>query len=671
MSRQANVNFYDVEVYPNLFMVTLKTLAREGEPPPPEVYQIGFGKNDLLEIVRRFNNPNECFVGYNSFEYDDQIMNFLIANYYRLVKMGEEEICLLIQKQSNDIIVADNRDYKYRQYFKRIDLMRIIQVGQNKKSLKMVAVNLKWKKIQELPYEPNVPIPPDGVVTMLPYNLNDVDITEALFMNLRKQINMRSQIEHQYGVKVMSESDSGIANRLLDKLYADATGQEVWEFKKGRTYRTTMHMTDIIDPKIKFVSTGMKKFLAWLETESVEVKKKWEPTVGISDLGYQMAKGGLHSIHPEPKILESDDEYVLIDADVEGYYPTIMVLSEIKPEHVSSIFIPLLNQLKQQRSVSKKEAKNMDLTESERKMHQTISDALKIVVNSIYGKTGFIYHWLYDPLAMYRVTVNGQLFLLMLIDMLEHLGIQVVYANTDGITVRVKRGEMEALFMKTCSQWEKYTGFKLEFDRFRKFILRDVNNYIVLKEKATDKEIKKGFRHMTKNGLLKVKGVLDPFRYENLMKGFYAPVVPFSLYRYFVEGVPVEDTILGTTDVHEFCLAQKVDRKKFEAVMYTELDRDTFTESTEILQWANRYIVSPQGGTIYKRKDTGKIDVDGGAIMSDTLLVSGETVLIANDMEKLEQDWPDGIPIKRAWYIREAKKIIERFHTPQLDLFKS
>ncbi|TLM55604.1 hypothetical protein FEC31_19225 [Acinetobacter baumannii] len=43
-------------------------------------------------------------------------------------------------------------------------------------------------------------------------------------------------------------------------------------------------------------------------------------------------------------------------------------------------------------------------------VHNSLAaEALKIVINAIYGKYGYENYWLYDRLAQMRVTINGQL----------------------------------------------------------------------------------------------------------------------------------------------------------------------------------------------------------------------------------------------------------------------
>lgn len=55
---------------------------------------------------------------------------------------------------------------------------------------------------------------------------------------------------------------------------------------------------------------------------------------------------------------------------------------------------------------------------------------------------------------MYQVTINGQLFLLMLIEKLELAGIHVISANTDGIVSIIPNDKFE-LYCNLCHEWEK------------------------------------------------------------------------------------------------------------------------------------------------------------------------------------------------------------------------
>ena len=81
---------------------------------------------------------------------------------------------------------------------------------------------------------------------------------------------------------------------------------------------------------------------------------------------------------------------------------------------------------------------------------------------------------------MLTITVTGQLTLLMLIEALELSGIKVISANTDGVVALVGNNQREP-YEKITSEWKKQTKFDLEYNMYRSYHARDVNNYIAIK----------------------------------------------------------------------------------------------------------------------------------------------------------------------------------------------
>ena len=75
----------------------------------------------------------------------------------------------------------------------------------------------------------------------------------------------------------------------------------------------------------------------------------------------------------------------------------------------------------------------------------------------------------------------------MLIEQYELRGIKVISANTDGVTIMIKKCDIEV--MKTINEWWcKETGYELERTDYQKIIFSTVNDYLAIK---TDGEIKK------------------------------------------------------------------------------------------------------------------------------------------------------------------------------------
>ena len=97
--------------------------------------------------------------------------------------------------------------------------------------------------------------------------------------------------------------------------------------------------------------------------------------------------------------------------------------------------------------------------------------------------------FLYDPEFTMRITMNGQLSLMMLYEMLSEgiPGSIPIMQNTDGLEMMIPENYKEK-YLEICEKWEKITQLQLEHDQYDKLILGDVNNYIAV---FTPKEVSK------------------------------------------------------------------------------------------------------------------------------------------------------------------------------------
>jgi hypothetical protein len=166
------------------------------------------------------------------------------------------------------------------------------------------------------------------------------------------------------------------------------------------------------------------------------------------------------------------------------------------------------------------------------------SDALKIVINGSFGMFCPPYSVMYSPSLLIQTTVTGQLALLMLIEMLEQDGIQVVSANTDGIVIRCPTKLKHKMF-DLVATWECITGFDTEATEYLSLFSRDVNNYIALKP----------------DGSAKVKGIFAP---AGLAKNPVTAIVVDAVLEYLRTGTPVEDTIADCQDITRFAVVRSV-----------------------------------------------------------------------------------------------------------------
>jgi hypothetical protein len=590
-------------------------------------YIIFDDRNDI-DLLYQFlkNSKGNWFVGYNSFEYDDQLLSYLYSIYDSVCFSTSNEITQLMFDKSMEIIEKKSTRFTNKP-FRSIDLMKVGNIMH--KSLKLIAVNLNWGTIQDLPIDPEVPVRKDQLETILKYNLNDVLITEELYQRLKPKISLRWEITDKYKINVISESDSGMANRLLEKMYCDKTGIKLNELKKIRTPREIVHFENVIFEDIKFESKELQEELnelygiKWFKSQPFFKKK-----ITFNGTSYTMGIGGLHS-DDSPGKFEESNEIDIIDCDVSSMYPYIIVNHKMKPAHLTYDFLEIYKDLINRRIKAKKDG---DVNEA---------DTLKITVNSVFGKTLNENHWLYDPLVGLRTTVNGQLYMLMLIEKLSLFGFKVISANTDGIVTIVPKKD-RALYNICCEEWCKITNFDLEFTEYKKYIRRDVNNYVTLKKDNKTKE----------KGIFSIETDLTK-NYYALQQGVDKPIVSKALYNYFIYGKPVKDTIMESRDILDFCIAKKTDNKFVNEFHYVE-DGEKRIES---LQKTLRFFMSTQGGFLYKK------DEELNKLITYCV---DSPITILNYYEN--KDVIDKY-INYKYYIKECNKIINLIETKQLTLF--
>jgi hypothetical protein len=626
---------YDIEIYQNFFSITFKNYKTK-EIKQFVIFQ---DKNDTEEIIKFIDNPNIWLVGYNNSHFDNQLLKFMWENRFMYWEETPSNICNHIYTFAKQVVEDDWRDHMYRLPFKSLDLMKIGNLSQ--KSLKLAGTVFKWHKLQDLPYSWDSIILSEQVDKLLRYNLNDVEITERLAELLEGQIRLRFDVSKEYDVNAYSESDSGIANKLLEKFYEEASGIPKQKFKKWRTKRKRIGFWEVIFDDVNFRTPELNKFLDEMRKmywyESIPFTKK---KVVFNGVKYVVGVGGLHS-DDKPAMYESTDNIKVIDSDIGSYYPNMIVNNNIHPAHLGDTFIKKYKEVMLQRLDAKKKAKDKTLSQADRDKYKSEADTLKIVINSTFGKLGFENHWLYDPLAMLRVTINGQLYLMMLIEHLTMKNFEVISANTDGIITLVPK-EREEEYKDICRKWQDFTKFDLEYTHYKRYARTTVNDYIAI---TTDGDVK------TK-GDFNIPNV-DKLHEDIFMlrRGFDRPIIAIALNEFFINDTPIKETILNHKDIYDFCTSRKTDAKFVNEYHYIKKGK----AHTDQLQQSVRYYISTDGGSLYKKeRKTGKM----------INYCVGKRVTIFNNYFDA-----DDYNIDYAYYIQETQKMIDQIINPQLTLF--
>jgi hypothetical protein len=518
--------FFDTECYPNYFLIMLKNEA--GKIASFEV------TNDQIMVPEKFYRVinNKQLIGFNSKMYDIPMIAYALtgANNLALKQMSN----LLIQDKellkkglvkSSFEIISENSLWgfdKQKVKYDHIDIKPVV----GKYSLKLYGARAGSKKLQDLPYNHLEPLSYEQMLDVKNYCLNDVNITIDLFNIRRPELTVRENLNKEYNVDSRSMSDSRIADLVFSKFCkfesSELKNLHIFKFKTNLDF--------------KFKSDDLVKLKSDLNNIEFKVKRYEKTkidnvhrTININNTPYKFGVGGLHSCEKNRAIICDNDEW-LIDVDVSSCYPKIILNNNLYPNQSKEGFLDLYREIYNERIEAKK---NKD---------KTRSDVLKIVLNGSFGKFKDSYSkYLYSPELLITTTITGQLGLLLLIERLEEYGFNVISANTDGITARVKKDKYNA-FNKIVKAWETKFDYETEEVKYKALYNHSVNSYIAVKE----------------DGSLKLKG---QFAENDLSRNIDVPLCKKAVIACLTKGIKIEDTILNLktylTDPNDFIKIRK------------------------------------------------------------------------------------------------------------------
>lgn len=301
---------FDIETYINYFSVIFKNV----DSKEIKEFIIFEEKNDLSALYDFITDQNKWFVGYNSFSYDNQLLRFIHAKYFDFSMTDSNDITIQINTLSNTIIHSEFREYVYNLPFKGIDLMKM---GGYQKSLKLMGVSMKWPKIQDLPIPFDSIIKLEDVNTIRQYNLNDVLMTEQLYIRLLDRIKLRAEISELYNIDCYTESDSGMANRILEKFYSETSGLAKKYFKDLRTERKFIKFDWVVFPEINFQTETLMNLLEEVKNYTYYKDQPFfKKRVTYGGIEYKLGMGGIHSVD-SGAVFEQTDTTNLIDCDID------------------------------------------------------------------------------------------------------------------------------------------------------------------------------------------------------------------------------------------------------------------------------------------------------------------------------------------------------------------
>lgn len=622
--------------------------------------------------------------GFNNQGYDDLMIKAFLMYFNRfdstkyLIEFLYNISQKIIKLQSDKEAFYEDKELElirnYRLPYATVDLQRVfalhaagINIDKDTgerikfgKSLKQTSINLKWHELLDFTLPPideeeynlywskkstcrglNLSelnklitndferyVLPKYIKPMLYYNKNDVFLCCEIVRQKPDEIKLRYSLSNAFNLNLLSCSRANIADKLLAKFYSELSGLNRKQFEKLRTERTILSFKKIIFPHIKFQTKQLQELLSEMKSISIRRTNKdsFNKTIEFYGTTYTLATGGIHSVD-KPGVFKSTDEFTYIHYDIGSFYPSTMVAYNIAPKHLNQkVFTKMVDYFRTTRLKCKHTSDNEEML-IKGVPNKLSAEALKIVINAIYGKFGSETYFLYDRFAQMQVTINGQLMVMMVIESLELAGIHVISANTDGIIVKLYKNKEEQ-FKSITDKWCESNKMTADSERYKLLITRDINNYL----------------NVQSNNTIEYKGALDPKQYlKDLKKGYDAPVVAIAVFEYLVNNVPVMTTLCNHKDILDFCKTQNVGRQ-FE-IVYDICKKGIITHVHS--QRHVRFYVSTKGVIIQKEhKITG----------AKSRLAGGNAVCILNSLDDLPIEERN---INYSYYYNECYKIID------------
>jgi len=623
----------DYETLSNCFIAVFQHYIED----TTKVFVVHETQNDIEELIEFLQTNiknNEWHISYNGLAFDAQITNMILKKKKELVTLTAAEIATLVYVKAQDCITRSN-DGAFQEFsekdipIRQVDVFKLNHWDNAAKSssLKWIQYSMDWDNIQEMPLHHSTVITAQQIPMIIDYCKNDVGSTKKIMELSKDQINLRANLTAEYGISLYSASEPRISKELFLLFLSKKTGISKYDLKQYRTQRNLINIKDILVPYLKFSTPVFQDLLdnfKMVTINAANTKGGFKYSMQYKGVKTDFGLGGVHGAR-KSGIYKAGDGMIIMSSDVTSFYPNLAIRNGWAPAHLpAQEFCDLYEWFFEERKkIPKKDPKNY---------------VFKIILNSTFGLSIDENSFLYDPQFGMQITINGQLTLMMLYEMLAE-GIPdcvPLMQNTDGIEMMIPE-EYKDKYLAICAEWEQITNLQLEHDEYSRLILADVNNYIAVNTA----------------GKYKCKG---RFEFENLAlhknKSFL--VIPKALFNYFVKDIPPEKSLMENKNILDYCAGVKIKGN-------WEFQRRCLKKgilTTDTLQKTIRYYISEKGCKIMKvnKYDKREIQLESGKWMQE-------------DMSKFQEKPWSHYFINERYYLDKIYKEIDNICPKQITLF--
>lgn len=424
--------FFDVEVFPNLFVVVYK-------PRGKNCVRMINPTSDQIEMLCKMR-----LIGFNNRDYDNHIL------YARMMKYSNEELYRL-----STSIIKEKRGKFGAAY--NLSYTDIFDFSSIKQSLKKWEVALGIHHL-ELEYPWDEPVPEEAWGKVAEYCENDVVSTEVLFDHLEHTDFLARQIL------------ADLAGMSVNTKTNDLTAQIIFGADKKHTQIVYTHLDtgeQELPPGVE-PSTAINCFPGYEFKDGHNMYRGVDLSMG----GYVYGNPGMYS------------NVALLD--VTSLHPNSAVALKFFGKHTENfkqlldarIYIKHKDYESAKKLFDGRLAKYLD----DPKTAKQLSKALKIPINAVYGLSSAKFeNPFYDKRNVNNiVALRGALFMKTLFDEVVERGFTVVHIKTDSIKIADATPEI----IQFCMDFAKKYGYSFEHEAtYEKICL--VNNAVYVAKAAT------------------------------------------------------------------------------------------------------------------------------------------------------------------------------------------
>ena len=420
-TRESNLVFYDVEVFPNLFLVNWKI---EGEEKPV-VRMINPTPIEVEDLMKH------KLVGFNCRRYDNHIL------YARLMGYTNEQLYKLSQK----IISGDKNSFFGEAY--NVSYTDVYDFSSKKQSLKKFEIELGIHH-RELGLPWDKPVPENMWTKVAEYCDNDVIATEAVF-NARKADFTARQILADVAGMTVNDTTNSLTTRII--------------FGNNRKPQDKFNYRNMGDDFV-FYDGSDDEFTVFNE-DGKPVFPGYKFENGKSTYrGEEVGEGGY--VYSEPGMYGN-----VALLDIASMHPSSIVAENLFGDEYTSRFKDILDARIAIKHKNFDKAKTMlngalarYLTDEE--SAADLAQALKIAINSVYGLTSASFD---NPFRDIRnkdniVAKRGALFMINLKHEVQSRGFTVAHIKTDSIKIPDATREIISFVM----EYGKMYGYTFEHE---------------------------------------------------------------------------------------------------------------------------------------------------------------------------------------------------------------